>query len=136
MLTVNNISNSYVKYISNNNIDLIKISFFRVYVIRIKCESNTATQSRLQSIVNSLFPKGSKVVMPKDMPLNIFIKIIQFIAQERLDFAMREIIFDLLCVGRTVKVITPEVKIKSSLICIMKRNLNIFVMCECMVRTM
>ena len=75
-------------------------------------------------------------MMPKDMPLNIFIKIIQFIAQERLDFAMREIIFDLLCVGRTVKVITPEVKIKSSLICIMKRNLNIFVMCECMVHTM
>ena len=52
-------------------------------MIRIKCESNTATQSRLQSIVNSLFPKGSKVVMPRDTPLNIFVKIIQFIAQVR-----------------------------------------------------
>jgi hypothetical protein len=52
-----------------------------VYMIRIKCESNSATQSRLQSIVNSLFPKGSKAVVPRDTPLNIFVKIIQFIAQ-------------------------------------------------------
>lgn len=80
-----------------------------VYMIRIKCESNSATQSRLQSIVNSLFPKGSKAVVPRDTPLNIFVKIIQFIAQERLDFAMREIVFDLLSVGRPVKIIlTPE----------------------------
>ncbi|CAH1777850.1 unnamed protein product [Owenia fusiformis] len=80
-----------------------------VYMIRIKCESNSATQSRLQSIVNSLFPKGSKVIMPRDMPLNIFVKIIQFIAQERLDFAMREIVFDLLCVGRQIRAnLTPE----------------------------
>lgn len=78
-------------------------------MIRIKCESNSATQSRLQSIVNSLFPKGSKAVVPRDTPLNIFVKIIQFIAQERLDFAMREIVFDLLSVGRHVKIIyTPE----------------------------
>lgn len=78
-------------------------------MIRIKCESNSATQSRLQSIVNSLFPKGSKAVVPRDTPLNIFVKIIQFIAQERLDFAMREIVFDLLSVGRPVKIIlTPE----------------------------
>jgi hypothetical protein len=43
------------------------------------------------------------------MPLNIFVKIIQFIAQERLDFAMREIVFELLWVGRPIKIImTPE----------------------------
>ena len=54
--------------------------FFRVYMVRIKCESNQITTSRLQSIVNSLFPKGQKVVTPKDMPLNIFVKQIQFIA--------------------------------------------------------
>lgn len=78
-------------------------------MIRIKCESNSATQSRLLSIVNSLFPKGSKGVVPRDTPLNIFVKIIQFIAQERLDFAMREIVFDLLSVGRPIKIIlTPE----------------------------
>lgn len=47
--------------------------------------------------------------MPRDTPLNIFVKIIQFIAQERLDFAMREIVYDLLCVGRSIKVIlNPE----------------------------
>ncbi|GAB6027284.1 hypothetical protein CHUAL_001566 [Chamberlinius hualienensis] len=80
-----------------------------VYMIRIKCESNTATQSRLHSIVNSLFPKGSKAVMPRETPLNIFVKIIQFIAQERLDFAMKEIVFDLLSVGRPIKIImAPE----------------------------
>lgn len=80
-----------------------------VYMIRIKCESNSATHSRLQSIVNSLFPRGSKHVVPRDMPLNIFVKIIQFIAQERLDFAMREIVFELLSVGRHIKIImTPE----------------------------
>lgn len=73
-------------------------------MIRIKCESNAATHSRLQSIVNSLFPKGSKAVVPRDTPLNIFVKIIQFIAQERLEFAMREIVFELLCVGRPFKV--------------------------------
>ncbi|XP_055686760.1 protein furry isoform X4 [Lutzomyia longipalpis] len=80
-----------------------------VYMIRIKCESNSATHSRLQSIVNSLFPRGSKSVVPRDTPLNIFVKIIQFIAAERLDFAMREIVFELLLVGRSIKVITtPE----------------------------
>ncbi|KAK6173602.1 hypothetical protein SNE40_017022 [Patella caerulea] len=80
-----------------------------VYMVRIKCESNTATASRLQSIVNSLFPKGSKIVTPKDTPLNIFVKIIQFIAKERLEFAMKDIIFDLLCVGKPVKFsLTPE----------------------------
>ncbi len=47
--------------------------------------------------------------MPRDAPLNIFVKIIQFIAQEKLDFAMREIVFDLLSVGRPIKVINaPE----------------------------
>ncbi|EFX83758.1 hypothetical protein DAPPUDRAFT_223280, partial [Daphnia pulex] len=80
-----------------------------VYMIRIKCESNSATLSRLLSIVNSLFPKGSKSVVPRDTPLNIFVKVIQFIAQERLDFAIREIVFDLLSVARPVKIIlTPE----------------------------
>ncbi|XP_010787228.1 protein furry homolog-like [Notothenia coriiceps] len=52
-----------------------------VYIIRIKCESNTVTQSRLLSIVSALFPKGSRSVVPRDTPLNIFVKIIQFIAQ-------------------------------------------------------
>lgn len=101
-----------VKFHLIKHLLLISESLYRllwVYMIRIKCESNSATQSRLQSIVNSLFPKGSKAVVPRDTPLNIFVKIIQFIAQERLDFAMREIVFDLLSVGRTFKLIlTPE----------------------------
>ncbi|KRZ85737.1 Protein furry -like protein-like [Trichinella sp. T8] len=79
-----------------------------VYVVRIKCESNTATLSRLQSICNSLFPKGGRGVMPRNAPLNIFVKILHFIAQERLDFAFKEVIFDLLCVGRPIRNIYPE----------------------------
>ncbi|XP_048454072.1 protein furry homolog [Rhincodon typus] len=81
-----------------------------VYMIRIKCESNNVTQSRLGSITATLFPKGSRSVVPRDMPLNIFVKIIQFIAQERLDFAMKEIIFDLLGVGKSPKTfsLNPE----------------------------
>ncbi|KAB1282899.1 Protein furry homolog-like, partial [Camelus dromedarius] len=59
-----------------------------VYVIRIKCESNTVTQSRLMSIVSALFPKGSRSVVPRDTPLNIFVKIIQFIAQ-RMNIGLR-----------------------------------------------
>ncbi|TMS20075.1 Protein furry homolog-like [Larimichthys crocea] len=66
--------------------------------------------TRLLSIVSALFPKGSRSVVPRDTPLNIFVKIIQFIAQERLDFAMKEIIYDLLCVGKSHKTfaINPE----------------------------
>uniref|UniRef100_H2UL19 Furry homolog, like n=1 Tax=Takifugu rubripes TaxID=31033 RepID=H2UL19_TAKRU len=81
-----------------------------VYIIRIKCESNTVTQSRLLNIISALFPKGSRSVVPRDTPLNIFVKIIQFIAQERLDFAMKEIIYDLLCVSKSHKTfaINPE----------------------------
>ncbi|XP_061154958.1 protein furry homolog isoform X3 [Syngnathus typhle] len=62
------------------------------------------------SITSTLFPKGSRSVVPRDMPLNIFVKIIQFIAQERLDFAMKEIIFDLLSVGKPTKAfsLNPE----------------------------
>lgn len=48
-------------------------------------------------------------MVPRDTPLNIFVKIIQFVAQERLDFAMKEIVFDLLSVGRPIKIIlSPE----------------------------
>ncbi|TNN86582.1 Protein furry [Liparis tanakae] len=59
-----------------------------VYMIRIKCESNTATQGRLNTIITTLFPKGSRSVVPRDMPLNIFVKIIQFIAQ-RMNIGLR-----------------------------------------------
>lgn len=80
-----------------------------IYMIRIKGESNNVTQARLNSIVDSLFPRGSRQVVPRDTSLVVFVDIIQFIAQERLDFAMRHIIFDLLSVDRSIKVIlSPE----------------------------
>ncbi|VDM06224.1 unnamed protein product, partial [Schistocephalus solidus] len=67
------------------------------------CEKHTDTQNKLQSIVNGLFPKGSKAVLPKNVSSGVFVKLIQFIAQEKLDFAMTEIIFDLLGVNRLPK---------------------------------
>uniref|UniRef100_A0A671NY90 Protein furry homolog n=1 Tax=Sinocyclocheilus anshuiensis TaxID=1608454 RepID=A0A671NY90_9TELE len=108
--------NSQVLFFQNKDHKMARValeSLYRllwVYMIRIKCESNTATQSRLTSIISTLFPKGSRSVVPRDMPLNIFVKIIQFIAQERLDFAMKEIICDLLSVGKSAKAfsLNPE----------------------------
>uniref|UniRef100_A0A671YC51 Furry homolog, like n=1 Tax=Sparus aurata TaxID=8175 RepID=A0A671YC51_SPAAU len=110
------LQNSFTPQIQNKDPKMSRValeSLYRllwVYIIRIKCESNTVTQSRLLSIVSALFPKGSRSVVPRDTPLNIFVKIIQFIAQERLDFAMKEIIYDLLCVGKSHKTfaINPE----------------------------
>lgn len=63
--------------------------YCRVYVIRNNCEGNTTTRNRLESICNSLFPKGNRAIIPRDAPLNIFVKIIHFIAQQKLDFAFK-----------------------------------------------
>eukprot|EP00117_Sycon_ciliatum_P032387 scpid1600/ scgid25124/ Protein furry homolog-like; ALL1-fused gene from chromosome 4p12 protein len=71
-----------------------------VYMIRVKCESNTATQSRLRTIVDCLFPRNSRSVVPRETSLTIFVKIVHFIAQEKLDFAMQEIIFELLSINQ------------------------------------
>ncbi|KAI6233653.1 hypothetical protein M3Y99_00879400 [Aphelenchoides fujianensis] len=60
-----------------------------VYTIRINCEGNTATRSRLESICSSLFPKGNRNVIPKDSPIIIFVKIIHFIAYQKVDFAFK-----------------------------------------------
>ncbi|EJD74055.1 SAX-2 protein [Loa loa] len=80
-----------------------------VYVIRNNCEGNTTTRNRLESICNSLFPKGNRGVVPRDAPLNIFVKIIHFIAQQKLDFAFKEIIFDLLGCNRAHSVLKSSI---------------------------
>jgi hypothetical protein len=69
-----------------------------VYTIRIKCEKSSDTNQRLLAITQNLFPKGSKVCQPKEMPPSVFVKIIGYIAYEKLDFAMKEIIYDLLSI--------------------------------------
>ncbi|GMT19926.1 hypothetical protein PFISCL1PPCAC_11223, partial [Pristionchus fissidentatus] len=79
-----------------------------VYMIRVGGDGNTSTRSRLESICNSLFPKGNRAVTPRDAPINIFVKIIHFIAQQKLDFAFREIIFELLGVNRQQRSLYPE----------------------------
>ena len=76
-------------------------------MIRIKGEKINDTNYRLQNIINSLFPKGTKLVVPKEMPVNIFVRIIHFIAYEKLDYAMREIIYDLLLIGKSAKDLMP-----------------------------
>ncbi len=78
-----------------------------VYMIRIKGEKINDTNHCLGGIINSLFPKGTKLVVPKEMPVNIFVRIIHFIAYEKLDYAMREIIYDLLLIGKTTKDLMP-----------------------------
>ncbi|CAH8433161.1 unnamed protein product [Dicrocoelium dendriticum] len=72
---------------------------FRVYIVRIRGERHSETQSKLHHIVNSLFPKNQKFIVPKDAPVNIFVRIIQFIAHEKLEFAVKEIIIDRLGVN-------------------------------------
>ena len=39
------------------------------------------TMSRLRLVLETLFPRGQRGVQPKDMPLNYFVKLIQFIAR-------------------------------------------------------
>jgi hypothetical protein len=50
-------------------------------MVRFKGENVKTTNQHLTCIVNSLFPKSFKAVTPKDIPLNIFVKIIHFISQ-------------------------------------------------------
>nr|CAH8871380.1 unnamed protein product [Trichobilharzia regenti] len=80
-----------------------------VYIVRIKGEKHTETQNKLHTIINSLFPKNQKIILPKDAPINIFVRIIQFIAHEKLDFAMKEVIIDRLGVNGSQKtLVMPE----------------------------
>jgi hypothetical protein len=44
-------------------------------------------------------------VIPRDAPIFIFVKIIHFIAQQKLDFAFKEIIFDLLGANRASRTV-------------------------------
>jgi len=50
-------------------------------MVRFKGENVKTTNQHLTCIVNSLFPKSFKALTPKDIPLNIFVKIIHFISQ-------------------------------------------------------
>ncbi|VDL67212.1 unnamed protein product [Nippostrongylus brasiliensis] len=79
-----------------------------VYMIRNNCDGNSATRTRLESICGSLFPKGNRGIVPRDAPLNIFVKIIHFIAQQKLDFAFKDVIFDLLGCNRSQRSLYPE----------------------------
>ncbi|CAI8040481.1 Protein furry homolog [Geodia barretti] len=87
------------------------VSLYRlvwVYMVRIKGESNKTTMLRLRTVLDTLFPRGQRGVNPKEMPLNIFVKLIQFIARERLEYAMQEVILELLSQGKTKTAIYPE----------------------------
>lgn len=79
-----------------------------VYMIRNNYDGNSATRTRLESVCGSLFPKGNRGVVPRDAPLNIFVKIIHFIAQQKLDFAFKDVIFDLLACNRSQRSLYPE----------------------------
>ncbi|CAL2038426.1 unnamed protein product [Caenorhabditis brenneri] len=97
--------NACLSHLKNKDTQVARValeSLYRllwVYMIRNNADGNAATRSRLDSICGSLFPKGNRYIVPRDAPLNIFVKIIHFISQQKLDFAFKEIIFDLLCVN-------------------------------------
>jgi hypothetical protein len=68
-----------------------------VYMIRIKGEGNVKTFNRLKPIVEYLFPRHSaRGIQYKDFPTNMFVKIIHFIAREKVDYALPEIVLDLI----------------------------------------
>ncbi|ETE68380.1 Protein furry-like protein, partial [Ophiophagus hannah] len=71
-----------------------------VYMIRIKCESNTTTQ-RTHSTQTNTRDETNVIICSCA---------IYILLQERLDFAMKEIIFDFLCVGKPAKAfsLNPE----------------------------
>jgi hypothetical protein len=69
-----------------------------IYMVRVRGEKSSETNQRLQTIVQILFPKGTKMVNPKEMPANIFVKLISYVAFERLDFAMKEMVYELLSI--------------------------------------
>ena len=50
-------------------------------ILGVKLRSVFAFISRLRSITDVLFPRGSRGVVPREAPMNYFVKIIQFIAQ-------------------------------------------------------
>ena len=79
-----------------------------VYVVRIKCESNTQTYSRLKQVMDSLFPKGARGLVPKEGPLHYFVRIIHVVAKEKLDFVLREVIMELIACKGSKPVINPE----------------------------
>ena len=53
-------------------------------MVRFKGENVKTTNQHLTCIVSSLFPKSFKALTPKDIPLNIFVKIIHFISQVKI----------------------------------------------------
>lgn len=67
-------------------------------MVRVRGEKSSDMNQRLATIVQTLFPRNAKIVQPKEMPSTIFVKIISYIAYERLDFAMKEIIYELLSI--------------------------------------
>ncbi|CAB3401270.1 unnamed protein product [Caenorhabditis bovis] len=106
--------NVCLSHLKNRDLQVARValeSLYRllwVYMIRNNCDGNAATRSRLESICGSLFPKGNRYIVPRDAPLNIFVKIIHFISNQKLDFAFKEIIFDLLCVNRSQRSLYAE----------------------------
>eukprot|EP00123_Amoebidium_parasiticum_P014915 comp22697_c0_seq1/m.35197 comp22697_c0_seq1/g.35197 ORF comp22697_c0_seq1/g.35197 comp22697_c0_seq1/m.35197 type:complete len:2304 (-) comp22697_c0_seq1:185-7096(-) len=84
-----------------------------VYFYRIKGESNATTTSRLKLITSKCFPKNASGLVPKDEPVDMFVEILLFMSESRLDYVMRDVIYPLLSISdrkEKVKAVTiyPE----------------------------
>eukprot|EP01135_Chromosphaera_perkinsii_P008012 Nk52_evm84s1073 gene=Nk52_evmTU84s1073 len=79
-----------------------------VYIVRLKGESNTQTVNRLQSIVDVIFPKQSRTVVPREAPVGLFTDITLYMSFGSLDFVIENVVNELLNVGNTARGINPE----------------------------
>ncbi|MES1904896.1 MAG: hypothetical protein MHPSP_001258 [Paramarteilia canceri] len=74
-----------------------------IYCVKHKAEDYNATLNKLNSIVPIIFPKNIKKPFPKNEDVSFFVQIISSISKSKLDYAVKEIIYDLMGVGTEIK---------------------------------
>ena len=77
-----------------------------VYCVRHRCEANNTTATRLNLILKNIFPVGARHVTPRDQPSAYFVRILQFIAEVKLELAMSTI--EELLGAAAIKTTNPE----------------------------
>ena len=63
-----------------------------VYCVRHRCEANHTTTTRLNLILKNIFPVGARYVSPRDQPPIIFVRILSYIAEVKLELAMSTVV--------------------------------------------
>ncbi|KAI0985513.1 hypothetical protein GJ496_009506 [Pomphorhynchus laevis] len=76
--------------------------------VRLNCVNSSNVLQHLNCIVNSILPRGSKIIVPKDCDMSLFVQIIYFLSQGQRDIVLGEVVGDLLSFGRLRNTIYPE----------------------------